>query len=497
MINFDINKFLNIGISLSAQRDMALLLETIVNEAMCVANADAGTLYILENDMLHFKIMRNISMQLNTAGYNDEITLPPVGLTEENVCSYVVIHRELENIEDVYYSEKFDFSGPRKYDAITGYLTRSMLVVPLEDNKGQVVGVVQLMNAMDEEGQIVPFDKEFELIFRSFASQAAIAVTNMRYTKEIKDSFYSFIEVMSTAVDERTPYNARHTRNVALYTIAFIDFINEQHSEGKTDFYLDPNTKEQVVMAAWLHDVGKVVTPLEVMNKATRLDMHFPMVMDRFEIMRLNCVVDHLSKNTTDEEFKILNDKICGAIELIKRIDSAPFVDIDDAQKVREVAKNTYFNDQGILDNWLSEDEVECLSIKRGTLTPEERKIMEDHVVVTQKLLSKIKFTSEYGKVASIASSHHERLNGKGYPLGISSEKMSTEVRILAIMDVFEALTAKDRPYKKAMPIEKAFEIFDVMVNDGDLDGRLVELLKRSNIWLLKNNSEGNGPWSI
>lgn len=474
----NIERVMNIGIALSVQRDMSKLLDTIIDEAMTITHCDGGTLYVPENNMLYFKIMRNDSMHTYQGSEDEDVDLPPVAITEDNVCSYVMIHRKMVNIDDVYRSDAFDFSGPKRYDDLTGYLTKSMMVIPLENNKGAVVGVLQLINALDEQGQVIPFDSEFEQIFRSIAAQAAIAVTNMQYTKDIKNVFHSFVQVLAAAIDERSPYSANHTKNVVRLVESFIDFVNVYNAEGKTKVCFPEELKEQIVMGAWLHDVGKIITPLEIMDKATRLGGDEEKVKNRFETIYLSQQVKYLQGKMSEAEWAMLSEEITEAKALCLRANVGDPCTNEDLEKIQSFQhRQVALNDQETL-SWLTSGEVEKLSIKSGTLTKEERKIMQDHVSITRRLLNKIPFTDEYKDVPIFAARHHEKLNGKGYPDGLIAAQMPLGARIIAVMDVYEALTAEDRPYKKNMSSERAFAILDEMVADGELDGDLVCLLK-------------------
>ncbi len=481
-ISEDILRVLQIGILLSAQRNMPKLLDTIITEAMLITNCDAGTLYTFENGQLHFKIMRNHTMKSYQGGEDEPVTLPPVPLEERFVSSYVVIHKELVNIEDAYTSDKFDFSGPKRYDQMTGYRTQSMLVIPLENNRGEVVGVVQLMNAMDKDGTVIAFDPKYELIFRSVASQAAIAVTNMNYMRNIKQLFNSLVEVLATAIDERSHYNANHTRNVARFTDEFIDYLNERYSKSEFSEAFTPEDKEQIVMAAWLHDVGKIITPLQIMDKATRLGDHAIVVSMRFDTIFYAEKAKYLAGAYTAAEWELLSEKIKAARALCEKSDTGAVLTDEEVDAIRQFGETVTVRDDGQEMLWLTDYEVNSLSLKYGTLTREERQIMEDHVVITERLLSKIPFTSDYKDVAYFASTHHEKLNGKGYPHKRKAEELPTATRIISMMDVFDALTAKDRPYKKPMSMEKAFSILDKMVADGDMDCGLLHHLKKQQI---------------
>lgn len=473
-------KMLNIGRQLTAQRDINRLLDVIVSEAMAITNCDGGTLYLYEDDQkLHFKIMRTISKGFMRGGAGDPIDLPPVAVEEKNICAYVMIHGQMENIPDVYCSEKFDFSGPRNYDELIGYRTQSMLVIPLEDNKGAHVGVLQLINSMDEVGNVIPFNEEFEWVFYSIAAQAAIAVTNMNYTKEIEELFHSLVEVLTAAVDERSHYSANHTLGVATSTAEFIGFLNDMNRLGETPYRIDGAMAKQIEMAAWLHDVGKIITPLEIMDKSTRLgsaDNILEMRFDKIYYME-NC--RYLSGKMSDEEWSHRAEEVRRSYEFCMKINTGPLTD-DDIEKVHKLAQETtVYNGETVY--WITPAEETQLSIRYGTLTSEERKIMENHVVITRRLLSKIKFNKAYGDVAMIASSHHERPNGKGYPDGISGDDMPIGARILQLMDIFEALTSNDRPYKKPMSKEAAFKVLSDMAEKDDIDKELLHLLKIKN----------------
>ena len=218
---------------------------------------------------------------------------------EENVCAYSAIHNELINIEDVYHSERFDFSGPKKYDAITGYRTKSMIVIPMADAEGELVGVLQLMNSKDKDGNVIPFTLDAEFVLRSMSSQAAVSVSNMKYMEEIKTQLHSFVSAFATAVDERTPYNGSHTRKVTVYAGILADYINQKHQQGMCEEYFDENRREQLVLAAALHDIGKMIVPLGVMNKETRVAGNIYKIEDRFKLLKAYYELDMYKENAS------------------------------------------------------------------------------------------------------------------------------------------------------------------------------------------------------
>lgn len=464
---------LEMGILLTIEKNHDCLFELIMENAMAITNCDGGTLYLYHNKALHFKIMKTESLGICKGGDGEEINMPPVPLREENVCAYSAIHEEVVNIADVYNSDKFDFSGPRKYDAMTGYHTQSMLVIPLKNHEGELIGVLQLINAM-ENGEIVPFDHDYEKVVMSLASQASISISNLRYLGEVKDMMYSYAETMATIIDERTPYNGSHTKNVTHYTVDFVDFLNREYEAGRFDKYFDQNRREQLMLAASLHDIGKMSIPLSIMNKSTKLGGLLQGVLDRYKLLRCYYKIDYYEKRISLDEFERQCSFLSKATDLVKKVNSLPTLPDELEPKVRELAERKYRGQEEV--PYLSEEEAECLLIKRGTLTQAERAIMQNHVVVTHNILSKINFSTHYSKVPQWAGAHHEYLDGSGYPNHLTEKDLPIEVRILSLADIFEALVATDRPYKKPMSIEEALEILASMADEGKLDKRLVAL---------------------
>ena len=471
-------KIISIGIELTTEKDRNKLLNKILEESMNVTNCDAGTLYVLEDNALKFKVMKTLSMGVSRGEDGEEIDLPPVPLKEENVCAYSAIHQKVINIEDVWSSETFDFSGPKKYDAMTGYHTQSLLVIPLANHEGEVIGVMQLINALDGEDRIVVFDKEYEFIILSLASQAAIAISNMRYTEELKEQMWSFTEALATAIDERTPYNATHTRKVADYSGILVDELNREYEAGEFPEYFDEHSKEQLIMGALLHDIGKMIVPLEVMNKATRLGDNSSVVKERFKLFQSYVRIRFLEGKITKEEYEKEKDFLSDSIHFIEEIDSKGFLPDEDYEKVEQIACGFCITPEGEKIPLLTEEETECLKIRKGTLTDKERAVMENHVVMTRKILEKVHFNQYFKDCPVWAAQHHETLNGTGYPDHLTADQLAAESRILAVADIYDALTSQDRPYKKPMPKEKAISILESMVSEGRLDERIVNALK-------------------
>ncbi len=497
-----VEDILNIGTALSAEKDHNRLLEMIVTGARHITNCDAGTLYLKQDNHLVFKIIQNNTLNIYLGGSGEAIDIPPVPLTREHVSAYAAITGRPVNIPDVYtydgFGFDFDLSGPRNYDKMTGYRTGSMLVAPMENHESEIIGVLQLINSLGKDNKTVcPFADHYQKVIESLASQAAIAITNAKLIVEIENLFNSFVEVMATAIDARTPYNANHTRRVALLARATAKAINQAGSGKYGQEHFNSDRIKQLTMAGWLHDIGKISTPLSVMNKATRLDEKLELVMLRMDYIftaaqaasleRQLKLLEEGRSGEAAEERRRLEEKLARVEEIKKLIlkydNPAIVIDQAVANNLCEAAAYTYRNNDGEVKRYLTDRELESLCIQRGSLTGQERKIIEDHVVVTEKMLNKIPFIKKFSKVPVYAAMHHELLNGKGYPRRLAGADIPLEARILAMVDIFDALTAGDRPYKKAMPAAEALRVLGLMVKEGKLDAELLEIFQEYRVW--------------
>lgn len=475
--DYESDVILNTGIALSKEKDRNKLLDMILTKSMELANCDAGTLYMNQDNALHFKIMKTISMGVDKGRDGEEIDLPPVPMRKENICAYTAICKNPINIENVYTDTTFDFSGPMNYDKMTGYHTVSLLTVPLVNQEDEVVGVMQLINSLNKKGEPCPFEKRIERVIFALSAQAAIAVSNMKYISEMKEQMWSFTEAMAEAIDNRTPYNANHVRKVAEYADKLADYFNELYEKGEEEEYFNENRKEQLIMGAYLHDIGKMIIPIKVMNKASRLGSLEKDVNQRFLLLEAKYKILCLEKTISEEEYTAKIDELDRIKELVGQINSAGFVKEELMTEMKSYFSLVYKTKEETIP-YFTEKEQECLSIQKGTLTFEERKIMESHVEMTEKILEKVHFNSYFKDCAKWAVQHHECLNGKGYPRGLTGEELSLESRILAVADICDALLATDRPYKQPMPKEKAFAILRNMVEDGNIDGKLVTYME-------------------
>ncbi len=475
----EMERFLEVCKSLTSERDQEALLSAILDTAIDLACCDAGTLYLLEKEKLAFCRMVTRSLGIRQGGHGDPITLPPVPMEPRYVCSWAALHKKTINVEDIRTDTHFDFTGSIRYDAMTGYNTRSMHVVPMNNERGDLFGVMQLIIAQDAGGNTIPFPAEAEQMVTAIASLSAISITNMQYAEQINLLLDSLIGAMSEAIDERSPYNANHSRNMARYAEAFLDYLE---SSGHP-WAFSRDKRRTFLMSVWLHDVGKLVVPLEVMDKESRLGAALPAVLERLRVIGLLGEISLLRGETGEAEARQLKTELRQAEELIRRVNGAGFLPDELLAQVDALAEKTYLDESGACLPWITEEERTALSVRKGTLTAAERSIMESHVVMTGHILAQVSFPKEYARVPQWAAAHHELLNGSGYPDHRKGESIPPEVRLLTVLDVFDALTARDRPYKQPMPAEKALSILHSMVEEGSVDGDILKLFEESKAW--------------
>jgi len=467
-------KLLDIGIALSSEKNSEKLFETILEAAMDISNCDSGTLFVLEDNALYFKnaMIKSLGFRRDT-----EKDVPPLILSRDNVCTVAALDKKIINIADVNKNKHYHFTGPKEIHTIIGYEIVSSLAVPMEDDYGDVIGVLQLVNALDENGKIIPFTPEYERVLLSLASQAAICLTVRKYSQDMSELLDSFVRVMSAAIDARSPYNANHTRSMAKYAHKFVEWLKDS---GIAPF--NEARERQFMMSVWLHDIGKLVVPLEIMDKENRLGSKTAAVTHRFQVIELQNEIDFLKGSTDKNERDRRTDELRAARELVEYVDRADFLTDENLAAIRALGEIKANGPEGET-TYLTDDELSCLLVRRGTLTDDERRLMEGHVTMTRRMLDEMSFPKRYRLIPGWASSHHEYLNGSGYPDKLTGEAIPPEVRVLTILDIYDALTARDRPYKPAIPTERAFVILDGMAAAGQIDAELLEMFKRSEAW--------------
>lgn len=489
----DVGKILEMSLALTSERDYDKMLKKIITCAMELTNCEGGTLYLYRNESLEFMVMRNIDPEVERRGG----MAPPVAMDESKACAYSAIRRTLVNVPDVYAeNDTFDFSGPKIFDKKLGCHTKSMLVFPLVNHEEKLVGVVQLLNARDKENELIAFTEEHEMLIRALASMAAISLSNMQYIRQIKGLLHAVVNVFTNAIDTRTPYNYYHSKQVHDYVVLYMSYCNALYEKGRGTEYFDAARKEQLQLAALMHDIGKLVTPTEVMNKETRLAGHLDRILHRFRYIGLLKKVTWLEGACTEEEYRAEVRYLQQAEELVLEINRAEFLEKQAEVQVKELAGRWYTDSDGGRLPYLEEEEQECLLIPKGTLTGSERQTMNRHVEFTDRFLTAMNFDEHYKDVRAWAGKHHEYLNGTGYPRGLSGNELPTEVRLLTIVDVFDALVSDDRPYKKAHTKEDALRILSYMEKEGKIDGDILKRFEEAIEWKAQGyclKEEGDG----
>ncbi|WP_420267007.1 HD domain-containing phosphohydrolase [Candidatus Magnetominusculus dajiuhuensis] len=504
-------RLLQIGIALSAEKNIDVLLEMIVSEAMDFTNADGGTLYIMSPDerSLLFKIIRNNSLNVKIGGLGGEpLNFPPVPLYNDNgaknmqnVSAHVALTGETINFPDVYEAEGFNFKGTKEYDKNNGYRSSSMLVTPLRNHEREIIGVLQLINAGNSKGKVIAFSQDYQFLIESLASQAAIAITNSTLIGELSALWDSFIKVIATAIDQKSPYTGGHIRRVAELTMEIAGGLNNSEDEKWKGFSLTPDEQKELKTASWMHDIGKITTPEFVVDKATKLETIYDRVNTvnmRLEVLKRDVENEYLKKKLElvaahsgsdqsalqklDDEFSVRIAELDSDREFLKTTNiGGEFTSDDKIKRIQKIASYNIIVD-GKPEPVLSGEEVMNLSIQRGTLSDQEREIIQNHVVMTYKMLSQLPWPKKMKNVPTYAGEHHEKLDGTGYPNGVSAERLSMQSRIMAISDIFEALSAGDRPYKPGKRLSECVRILAFMAKDGHVDKEVVDFFITSGI---------------
>ena len=555
-------RLIEIGISLSAERDTNRLMETILLEAKDLSNADGGTLYLrTEDNNLKFEIMRTDSLKIAMGGTTGkEITFPPVRLHDPttgkenrtNVASCAALTGKSINIPDAYEAKNFDFSGTRRFDQGTGYRSKSFLTVPMKNSQDEVIGVLQLLNAIDRKtGEVIPFGDDIQPLIEALASQAAVALDNKQLLDAQKLLLDSFIELIASAIDAKSPYTGGHCQRVPELTKMLAKAACESKDVPFAEFDLTEEEWYELHIAAWLHDCGKVTTPEYVVDKATKLETIYDRVHEvrtRFEVVKRDAEIDYLKgilegkedpeklRAKLDERLKKLDDDFAFIAQCNI---GGEFMAPEKIERVKEIAKVQWkrtLDDRigvsheekkrrervpapalPVVENLLSDrddhiiyregpeaaaekdnefgfklevpehkfnlGEVYNLCIARGTLTSEERFKINDHIVQTIIMLGQLPFPKHLKRVPEYAGGHHEKMDGTGYPKKLNKDDMPIPARIMAIADIFEALTAADRPYKAPKKLSESIKIMSFMKKDAHIDPELFKLFLTSGVY--------------
>ena len=554
-------RLIKIGIALSAETNTQALMETILLEAINIGNADGGTLYFrTADDKLKFEIIRNDSLEIAEGGTTGkEIHLAPVSMysadgqpNHSQIVSHCALTGKTLNVKDAYDATEFDFSGTRKFDAGTGYHTKSVLTVPLKNNHDGVIGVLQLLNAQAEGSQeIIEFSVQIQPLIEALASQAAVALHNVLLIEAQQHLLDSIITLMARAVDAKSPYTGGHCERVPELTKMLTRAACECKTGLLENFDLTEQEWRELHIAAWLHDCGKVTTPEYVVDKATKLETITDRIHEirmRFEVMKRERVIAYQErllageensaelKDRLDQQLQQLDDdfyfiaecnigseymadesvqriKQIAELEWTRTLDDRAGVSHEELKRRKKAAPKPLPSTEHVLadrvDHVIEHDavvhsadpnnpygfkieapehkynrgEIYNLCISRGTLTAEERFKINDHIVQTIVMLESLPFPKNMQRVPEIAGGHHEKMDGTGYPKRLRGDQMSIPARIMAIADVFEALTAADRPYKLPKTLSASLKIMAFMVKDQHLDADLFKLFLESGVY--------------
>ena len=485
-----------IGVALSSERDIDALLERILEAARETVNADGGTLYRVKDGALVFEVVRNVSLGYFQGGrHGAPIGFAPLPLRlpdgRDNttmVAAVAALSGQTINIDDAYHADGFDFSGMRLFDSRTGYRSRSFLTIPMKDHNGVVVGVLQLINAKNPDGSVRAFSREDQQLVESLASQAAIAINNRQLIDQLERLLESLIDVINAAIDEKSPHTGGHCKRVPTLTMLLADAAARTDEGPLAEFTMSESDRYELKIAGLLHDCGKIVTPAHIVEKPTKLHTLFDriaLIDARFEILLRDAEIARLKGEITPGQQAERIERLLADRDILRRCNIGTET-MDDArlQDIARIASEHWRPHGGEALPLLSADEIENLSIKRGTLTRAEREIINHHIIMTIRMLEVLPWPSHLANVPEYAGGHHERMDGKGYPKGLTREQLSIPARIMGIADIFEALTSPDRPYKRINTLSESLTILGRMKQNHHIDPDLFDVFLREGVYL-------------
>ncbi len=497
-----IDELNQIGASLSSEQNISVLLETILISAMSIANADGGTLYrIVDGKWIKFETLRTESLGIAMGGTTGkEITFPLIPLYQESgqpndslVVANAVLKDCTINIRDVYEAEGFDFSGTRKFDERTGYRSESFLTVPMKNHEQEIIGVLQLINAKDRKtGEIIGFSAVDQNFAESLASQAAIALTNRQLILQLEELFESFIKVINYAIERKSDYTGKHLERVPELTMMLAEAANDADEGPLKDFRMTERDRMELRIAGLLHDCGKIVTPVHVVDKSTKLETIFDRIHTveaKFGSLRRDAEIDYLKgvmasperQAELEDAYRKTLVQLDEDLAFLQKCNvGGEFMNDADIARVKDMAARYQVDGK----NLLTEEEIDNLTIRRGTLNAAERQIINDHIKVTIEMLEALPWPNRLKNVTEYAGGHHEKMDGTGYPKGLKRENMSIQARMMGIADIFEALTACDRPYKKGKTLTESLAILGKFCLDNHIDPDLFDLFVRRKVYL-------------
>lgn len=498
----------HIGIALSSENDIDKLLEMILTHSRNISEADAGSLYLVENShSLRFKLSQNVSLDWSVK-QNSLIEIDC-----SSICGYTATSKKPLNLLDAYQiSSNFPFNFNKSYDEQTGYRSKSMLAVPMKNQEGRVLGVIQLINKRTDYqtrvpgnpldmDRVIPFRFDDLELLSSLASQAAVAIENLNLYQDIKNLFEGFVKASIFAIESRDPTTRGHSERVAEMTLAIAREINAINDGPFAKHYFDDKKMTEIRYATLLHDFGKVGVREEILVKAKKLFPHeLERLKDRYKYIQKSLEADfyrdcleyavkhgmdkfNLVKPSLEANFRSKILEIEDILEFLIKANEPSVMEEGNFQKLLELANLQHIDLNGQMTPYLTERETHVLSIRRGSLSELERTEIESHVRHTFNFLSKIPWNKSLSRIPEIAYAHHEKLNGRGYPNHLDAREIPFESQMISVADIFDALTAHDRPYKPAVPIEKAIEILYFDVENNHINKELVDLFVQRKLY--------------
>ena len=498
----------NVAIALTTQKNIGNLLNFILTKTRHLVKADAGSLYLKEGEnKLRFVFTQNIST--DWSGEKDIL----LEINDNSISGYTAKTGHTLNLLDVYYVPPFfPFNFNQDFDKSSGYRTKSMITAPMYNNNGEIVGVIQLMNKRKdyetckkgvklEEENIIPFNNEDADLLNNLASQAAVALENARLLYDLRRTFEGFVNASNVAIESKDPCTQGHSERVAKLTVALAKTVNDIREGTFADLHFNEKELLQIRYASLLHDFGKVSVSDEVLTKSKKL---FPYELDnliaRYKFIKKSIEADYykecyeyISKNGYDKFLSVKQEMESSFNKKIQDIEDAVNMLINSnepkvleegcSDKISELAKSEYTDREGNKTAYLTEREATALSIKRGSLTEQERLEIESHVKYSYDFLSTIPWGKDLARVPEIAYAHHEKLNGKGYPMHSAEKDIPIESQMMGIADIFDALTAQDRPYKPALPLKKTLDILRAEANNNALNKELVDIFEKYEVY--------------
>jgi len=520
---YELGELINIARAMTTERDVNKLLAIILEKSRFVTGADAGSIYVVEEEapaqpdtehgpasrslrgpMLRFKLSQN-----ETVNYDSREFVMPI--SNRSIAGSAALGKKAINIADAYeIAPGAAYGFDRRFDEKIGYRTKSILTMPLiSPQRDEVIGVIQLINKKkdpekklftqeDVEEQVVPFDERSEELLDMVAAQAGASLENAMLYEEIRKLFEGFVKASVEAIESRDPTTSGHSRRVADLTVELAKVVDSETSGPYKGASFSREDLRELEYASLLHDFGKIGVREKVLVKANKLyEEKVELIRARFDFIARSLEADMLRRklhamergapkadlDALDREYIERRAELDASHGIIMAANEPTVLAAGDFAKIEAIAKETYFDLRGEMKFLLDADEAVALSVKRGSLTPKEYEEITSHVVHTFKFLSNIPWGKAFRRVPAIAGAHHERLNGTGYPNRLRAEEIPVQSKMMSISDIYDALTASDRPYKKAVPVERAIDILEYGVKDQHLDPELVRIFRDARVW--------------